>query len=425
MSSFKLKNLVIAFTSICFSTTSFSQQIGSGFPASTITDFNIEMPSGFYQGLYAQGEVDGSGWTHLLNLRHSNTANNHQLQIASSYTENDRMFFRKFAAGLGARNPTWYEIATRGANTFTGQISISGTNALSFSSYGGGFYMGDTEWIRTFGNKSFYQNTGVMRTDGILQVGPSGDRFVVNPDGNVGIGTTTPSAKFNIEGSHSETKLLLHSTGAYDLARQADLMLWASEPGVSYTGVGIGNNVVNSNPTFSRITNSRGGSYMRLLENAINFNTISNTGVDKQVMKLDENGNVGIATTTPTHKLTVNGTVRSSEVIVDATITPDYVFQKYFTGSSDLKKDYNMPSLAEVEAYAKQNNHLPGVPSAAETAKNGLVLGEMSNILLQKIEELTLYVIEQNKEIAKLKTANQQLQNLAERVAAFEETLKK
>ncbi|SFN61727.1 hypothetical protein SAMN05421738_1171, partial [Algoriella xinjiangensis] len=80
-----------------------------------------------------------------------------------------------------------------------------------------------------------------------------------------------------------------------------------------------------------------------------------------------------------------------------------YVFQKYFTGKSDLKADYEFPKLEEIEKFVKENNHLPGVPSAKEIQENGLKVGEMNNLLLQKIEEITLLLIEQQKEIKELK----------------------
>lgn len=116
------------------------------------------------------------------------------------------------------------------------------------------------------------------------------------------------------------------------------------------------------------------------------------------------NGNVGIGTTTPTEKLTVNGKIVAEEITVIVNVLPDYVFQKYYTGKSILKADYQLPTLAEVESFTKENHHLPNVPSAAEVKEKGLQLGEMSNLLLQKIEELTLYIIEQNKRIDLLET---------------------
>ena len=145
-----------------------------------------------------------------------------------------------------------------------------------------------------------------------------------------------------------------------------------------------------------------------------------------------DNGNVGIGSTNPDQKLTVKGKIHAEEIIVDLSVPADYVFQKYYTGKSELKSDYVMPTLAEIESFTKKNNHLPNVPSAKEIQQNGLLLGEMSNVLLQKIEELTLYAIEQDKkaalqqkEIECLKTENENYKSLAERLSAIENQLKK
>jgi len=117
-------------------------------------------------------------------------------------------------------------------------------------------------------------------------------------------------------------------------------------------------------------------------------------------------GNVGIGTTNPKEKLTVRGKILCSEVevVMESTIPADYVFQKYYTGTSALKADYVMPSLEEVEAFTKANHHLPEVPSAATIKEDGLQLKEMTTLLLQKVEELTLYTIEQEKRIKSLET---------------------
>ncbi len=104
-------------------------------------------------------------------------------------------------------------------------------------------------------------------------------------------------------------------------------------------------------------------------------------------------GDVGIGTAAPDAKLTVKGTVHAEEVKVDLSVPgPDYVFEK----------DYPLASLDEVAKYIGQNKHLPDVPSAKEMEENGVDLGEMDMILLRKIEELTLYVIELKKENAAL-----------------------
>ena len=121
-------------------------------------------------------------------------------------------------------------------------------------------------------------------------------------------------------------------------------------------------------------------------------------------MSILGNGNVGIGTLNPDSRLTVKGKIHCEEVLVDLSIPPDYVFQKYYKGYSDLNPEYKMPTLGEVEAFTELNNHLPNVPSAKDIQENGLQLKEMTSILLQKIEELTLYAIEQEKPIKALET---------------------
>ena len=110
------------------------------------------------------------------------------------------------------------------------------------------------------------------------------------------------------------------------------------------------------------------------------------------------NGRVGIGTLNPDSKLTVAGTVHCEEVQVNLNVSPDYVFQQYYEGVSPLKADYSMPTLEEVEQFTREYHHLPGIPSAQEIEEEGLQLKEMTRLLLQKVEELTLYTIEQRRE---------------------------
>ena len=118
----------------------------------------------------------------------------------------------------------------------------------------------------------------------------------------------------------------------------------------------------------------------------------------------ENNGKIGIGTTTPDELLTVKGKIHTQEVIVDlnGAVAPDFVFESYFEGTSDLKRDYTLPSLNDVAAFIKANHHLPGVPSASQIESEGLSLKKMNLLLLQKIEELTLYTLEQQKEIESL-----------------------
>ncbi len=185
---------------------------------------------------------------------------------------------------------------------------------------------------------------------------PLTDRMVINSIGNVGIGTTSPSAKLNVYNSNSKTEVIIGNpstaTGGF-----TSLLMGTS---ADTNGFGYLEAVKSSGTAYGDVILNRWG------------------------------GNVGIGTTQTDAKLTVNGTVHTKEVKVDLNVPgPDYVFEP----------NYDLKPLAEIETYIKENKHLPEVPSAKEMEKNGVQLGEMNMLLLKKVEELTLYSIEQNKKL--------------------------
>jgi hypothetical protein len=113
------------------------------------------------------------------------------------------------------------------------------------------------------------------------------------------------------------------------------------------------------------------------------------------------NGKLGIGTVNPgSWKLAVNGSIRAKEIKVE-TGWSDFVFYA----------DYKLPTLKEVEKHIKEKGHLKDIPSAKEVEKNGILLGEMNSKLLQKIEELTLYIIEMNKRMSSMETEISTLKN--------------
>ncbi|MES2275714.1 MAG: hypothetical protein V4592_06815 [Bacteroidota bacterium] len=127
---------------------------------------------------------------------------------------------------------------------------------------------------------------------------------------------------------------------------------------------------------------------------------------------LGNSGYVGIGTTSPDEKLTVYGKIHSQEVKVDLSVPgPDYVFEP----------TYKLITLPDLKTFVDKNHHLPEIPSAAEMAKNGLDLGDMNTKLLKKVEELTLYLIEKDKQVDEQK---KQLTQQEARLQQIEEQLK-
>jgi hypothetical protein len=111
-------------------------------------------------------------------------------------------------------------------------------------------------------------------------------------------------------------------------------------------------------------------------------------------------GNVGIGTTSPSEKLEVNGDIKAHNLSAQGKITTQEV-EVTLDGWSDyvFEEDYNLMPLSEVEKFVKKNKHLPGIPSEKEIIEEGLSLGEMNRLLMEKVEELTLHVIELEKKI--------------------------
>ncbi|WP_424001987.1 beta strand repeat-containing protein [Maribacter sp. IgM3_T14_3] len=146
--------------------------------------------------------------------------------------------------------------------------------------------------------------------------------------------------------------------------------------------------------------------------NLVDYLRFSTDG--EEAMIIDPTQNIGIGPTFATGtavgaRLHVDG-----DIIADGTISatayitvPDYVFQKYFLGNSILNPNYEFSNLSEIEKFVKENNHLPGIKSAAAVKEQGFWdLGEASRVNLEKIEELFLHTIEQEKKIKELQSAN-------------------
>jgi hypothetical protein len=194
------------------------------------------------------------------------------------------------------------------------------------------------------------------------------DLMTVRSSGKVGIGSTNPVSRLDIEDANTMAGKLDPSMAILKLGDANIQMLFDG----------------------NEITTNHGLNLSSSYTHDMTFKNADANG-SEELMRIKANGNVGIGTNDPQAKLAVEGGIIANSVKVVVDIAhPDYVFES----------DYELRSIAELKDFITENKHLPNVPSAQEVEENGgIEVGEMQTKLLEKIEELTLYLIQQNEKI--------------------------
>ncbi len=211
-----------------------------------------------------------------------------------------------------------------------------------------------------------------------------GGKLILNGSGgNVGIGTTRPSEKLEINGN-----IEIPSVNSY--LKSSLFNYW----GVSQSGYGYyGMCLRYKNDQWESFHASINGMAMKFIANGIEFVTAppnNSPATITTLMRIKSDGSVSI-----------DGKLTTKEVKVQLNVWSDFVFND----------DYKLKKLDEVESYINNNNRLPDMPSEITVIENGINLGQMDAKLLQKIEELTLYMIDMNKRMNLIETENSELKD--------------
>lgn len=228
-----------------------------------------------------------------------------------------------------------------------------------------------------------YIQIGEWEADDMLSFKASKYNFTI---GNIGIGVANPQYKLDIAGKMFLRTVEWKNSCAYSYLNWQSHKLVMGVPKGTYavTKLDLMSGGCSEDSLYSELV-----MYTAYDENnqvaKIKFNTMENCWINTP-------GFIGIGTQSPRNKLDVRGTIRADAIYVNVVSGADFVFDT----------SYSLRSLSELKDFVLKNKHLPEIPSEQEMKENGVDLHKLQILLLQKIEELTLYIIEQEQRIQEL-----------------------
>ncbi len=364
-------------------------------------------------GLKLSRSNDGSTWNRL--LRFDDATN-----VAEFYLDVVRFNGK---VGVGVNQPLAKLHINNGDNSY-GAI-LAQTSESSFQLYTKSLTT-QPQFVETFrlglkyntnennGFISFYRGGG--ESGGFLGFSTNGnERVKIDAVGNVGIGDSSPTERLDIGGN-----IQIQGNGGGNDSELGSLKFY--------------NKHTSSQTVLAQIQARRGiGSHHK---GNLTF-YVKNESELHEALRINARGHVGIGTTTPDYKLDVCGTIRAKEVKVEEFTCSNASFNGTLaanqitvttnghTADFVFQEDYQLRELREVENFIKTNKHLPDIPSAAAMEEQGVNLAEMNKLLLLKIEELTLYAVQKEKEIQALKEKDKRQEEKVEEVRREESDARK
>lgn len=299
--------------------------------------------------------------------------------------------------GIGTITPN-YKLHINGGDLFVQsssgliRLGYAGANEWQMATTNAG---ADLRWYTTTNGGTTITPRHYFSQNGNVGIGGfSGPGVPISRMDVIGAGTTSTTNSLTLRNSLGDTLLRMRDDGRM---------------GIGYNGVSYGRTMNLGGTGVNFYTSNEAAFGGAVFPTDTSLVLWSNSGANNYLVLQPSWGNTGVGTYTPNAKFHVNGTqliggnssriatgyslsvagkaIATEFLVLAVASWPDYVFEN----------NYKLMPLEQLSQYIKNNKHLPNIPAAAQIEKEGIPLGEMNKKLMEKVEELTLYIIELNK----------------------------